>query len=211
MSEWEIAMEDKIKITSLEKMTDTKFLNLYRILFDVNGNEVDYYVVSRRNMADLKATTSERRADVVRIAPYVKMGGTTFAVVTKEYRFPIADYVYSTPAGNIDSGETPEQAAERELLEEVGAKVKQLVKIDDASYSSVGMSDETVVCFAAEVETFEGARLEASEFITYELVPMDKLMEFTNEKVFDLQARLILKTLAYEWKLKKYNENELEL
>lgn len=204
-------MENKIKITNLEKMTDTEFLNLYRILFDVDGNEVNYYVASRRNINDLRATTSERRADVVRIAPYVKMDGTTFAVVTKEYRFPIADYVYSTPAGNIDFGETPEQAAARELLEEIGAKAKQLVKIDDASYSSVGMSDETVVCFAAEVETFESAHLEASEFITYKLVPMDELMEFTNQNVFDLQARLTLKTLAYEWKLKKHNENELEL
>jgi len=204
-------MENKVKIKSLDKMTDSKYLNLYRILYDVNGKEIDYYVASRRSIDKLKATTKERRADVVRVAPYVKKDGKVFAVVTKEYRFPINDYVYSTPAGNIDAGETPEQAVEREVWEEIGAKAKRIVKIDDASYSSVGMTDESLTCFVVEVENFEQAHLEPNEFITYQLVPMDELMQFTNEKVFDLQARLVLKTLAYEWKLKKHNENELEL
>lgn len=204
-------MENKVKIKSLDKMTDSKYLNLYRILYDVNGKEIDYYVASRRSIDKLKATTKERRADVVRVAPYVKKDGKVFAVVTKEYRFPINDYVYSTPAGNIDAGETPEQAVEREVWEEIGAKAKRIIKIDDASYSSVGMTDESLTCFVVEVENFEQAHLEPNEFITYQLVPMDELMQFTNEKVFDLQARLVLKTLAYEWKLKKHNENELEL
>lgn len=203
-------MENKVKIKSLEKVTDSKYLNLYRILYDVDGKDIDYYVASRRSIDKLKATTKERRADVVRIAPYVKKDGKVFAVVTKEYRFPINDYVYSTPAGNIDAGETPEQATEREVWEEIGAKVKRIVKIDDASYSSVGMTDESLTCFVVEVENFEEAHLEPNEFITYQLVPMDDLMQFTNEKVFDLQARLVLKTLAYEWKLKKHKENELE-
>lgn len=203
-------MENKVKIKSLEKVTDSKYLNLYRIVYDVDGKDVDYYVASRRSIDKLKATTKERCADVVRIAPYVKKDGKVFAVVTKEYRFPINDYVYSTPAGKIDAGETPEQAAEREVWEEIGAKTKRIIKIDDASYSSVGMTDESLTCFVVEVENFEEAHLEPNEFITYQLVPMDDLMQFTNEKVFDLQARFVLKTLAYEWKLKKHKENELK-
>ena len=203
-------METRVKIKKLEKVAGSKFLNLYHILYDADGKEINYYMASRRSIDKLKVTTKERRADVGRIAPYVKKDGKVFAVVTKEYRFPINDYVYSTPAGNIDAGETPEQAAVREVGEEIGARVKRIVKIDDASYSSVGMTDEAIACFVVEVEHFEEAHLEPSEFITYQLVPMDELMHFTNEKVFDLQARLVLKTLAYEWKLKKHNENDLK-
>lgn len=204
-------IEDKVKIRSLEKITNSKFLNLYHIVFDVEDSEINYYVASRRNTENLKINTKEKYADTVRIVPYVKRDGKIFVVITREYRFPINDFVYSTPAGNIDAGETPEQAAEREIMEEIGAKVKRLIKIDDGSYSSVGMTDETIACFVVEVEKFEKAHLESSEFITYELVPIEKLMQFADEKVDDMQAKYLLKMLAYEWKLKKYNENAINL
>ena len=204
-------IDEVVKIRSLEKITNSKFLNLYQIIFDVKGKEINYYVASRRSIERLKINTKEKRADAVRIVPYVKKDGKIFAVVTKEYRFPINEYVYSTPAGNIDAGETPEQAAERETMEEIGAKVKRLIKIDDGSYSSVGMTDETIACFVVEVESFGETQQESTEFITHELVPIEKLMQFADEKVDDMQAKYLLKMLAYEWKLKRYNENTIKL
>ena len=207
-------MEDKeikAKIKSLEKITDSKYLNLYRVIFDVNDKEIDYYIASRRSIDKLKVNTKEKHADVVRLVPYVKKDGKIFAVVTKEYRFPINEYIYSTPVGNIDAGETPEQAGKREMMEEIGANVKRLIKIDDGAYSVVGMTDETIVCFIAEVENFEQQQLEPTEFISYQLVPIEELIQFADEKIDDIQAKYLFKMLAYEWKLQKYNENEIEL
>ena len=63
----------------------------------------------------------------------------------KEFRMAVDDYVYNFPAGLVDAGETPEQAAARELREETGL---ELVKVEDKlinSYSAIGFSNETNV------------------------------------------------------------------
>lgn len=39
-------------------------------------------------------------------------------LLNKEYRMSVGGFVYNFPAGLIDDGETPEQAARRELKEE---------------------------------------------------------------------------------------------
>jgi len=45
----------------------------------------------------------------------------------KQYRFPIDEYIYEVPAGAIEQGETPDEAAHRELIEETGLSAGQLL------------------------------------------------------------------------------------
>jgi ADP-ribose pyrophosphatase len=44
----------------------------------------------------------------------------------KQYRFPIDEYIYEVPAGAIEQGETPDDAAQRELIEETGFAAGEL-------------------------------------------------------------------------------------
>jgi len=44
----------------------------------------------------------------------------------KQYRFPINEYIYEVPAGGIEQGETPDIAANRELIEETGLSAGKL-------------------------------------------------------------------------------------
>src|SRR5262245_56898382 len=41
-------------------------------------------------------------------------------VLVRQYRYAVDEAVWELPAGRLDPGETPEQGARRELLEEVG-------------------------------------------------------------------------------------------
>ncbi len=54
----------------------------------------------------------------------VTPGKTAFLV--RQYRHPTGKFLLEVPAGKVDEGETPEEAARRELKEEVGAEVDAL-------------------------------------------------------------------------------------
>lgn len=50
----------------------------------------------------------------------IKAGQPAKTLVISQYRPPLAAWSIEFPAGLIDEGETPEQAARRELEEETG-------------------------------------------------------------------------------------------
>lgn len=74
-------------------------------------------------------------------------------LMVEQYRPPIKCRVQEWPAGLIDDGETPRQAAVRELYEETGVKVTEDKLIDLGKiFSGVGMTDEQVNLFALEID-----------------------------------------------------------
>ena len=50
-------------------------------------------------------------------------------VIIREYRVPLDGYEYGFPAGLVDNGESLEQAARRELMEETGLRVGELISM----------------------------------------------------------------------------------
>ncbi|TBH21929.1 NUDIX hydrolase [Thermus thermamylovorans] len=51
------------------------------------------------------------------------------ALLIRQYRHPTGKFLLEIPAGKVDPGETPEEAARRELLEEVGARVLEVLPL----------------------------------------------------------------------------------
>ncbi len=69
-------------------------------------------------------------------------------VLVRQYRYPVDALVWEIPAGRREPGETPEDAARRELEEEVGLRVKRLEPL--AVYlTSPGFCDEEMHLFRA--------------------------------------------------------------
>jgi ADP-ribose pyrophosphatase len=79
-------------------------------------------------------------------------------ILVNQFKYPTAEkgpgWITETAAGIIDPGETPEAAAHREVLEEVGYAASKLVHIA-TFYVSPGGSSERVSLFYARVETRE--------------------------------------------------------
>lgn len=70
-------------------------------------------------------------------------------LLNREFRMAAGDWIYNFPSGMMDEGETPSQAAERELQEETGLKfAKRLCRLK-SSYNAVGLTNETSSCVLA--------------------------------------------------------------
>jgi ADP-ribose pyrophosphatase len=67
-------------------------------------------------------------------------------VLVKQYRYPINTMLWELPAGSVDEGESPEQAARRECHEEIGLVPATLIRLA-ALYPTPGYCDEEMVFF----------------------------------------------------------------
>ena len=95
----------------------------------------------------------EDRYEVVRHAPAVAVlalrceGDGAEVLLVSQHRPAVGARTWELPAGLVDAGETPEQAAARELAEEVGlgGTLQKFAEV----YSSPGFTDEKVYLFEA--------------------------------------------------------------
>lgn len=71
-------------------------------------------------------------------------------------------YLDEVVAGIIDEGESPEEAAKRECVEETGCKIKKLIPIQ-GYFPAPGSSESFYHLFLGEIETFKGIRFKGLE------------------------------------------------
>lgn len=96
-------------------------------------------------------------------------------IMLKEFRPVIGKWQYELPAGLVDPGERPIDAAKRELREETGFTCKKIKKVISL-FSSPGFSDEVVHVFlATQLEKGE-QELEPAENIELHQMPLSKTL-----------------------------------
>lgn len=135
-----------MQIKDTHQMTDNKFLNLFTLEYD----KTNYFIASRRKHSEIAVNQlNHELCDAVMIVPIIDM---TKTVLIKQFRPAINDYIYEFPAGLVDPGETIEDTAKRELFEETGLTMKEVIRITDPMYTSVGMSDESLAIAMVNTE-----------------------------------------------------------
>jgi ADP-ribose pyrophosphatase len=67
-------------------------------------------------------------------------------ILVRQYRYAVNAFLWELPAGSIDEGESPEQAARRECHEEIGLVPSTIVRLS-AMYPTPGYCDEEMVFF----------------------------------------------------------------
>lgn len=92
-------------------------------------------------------------------------------VLVRQYRKPVEAAILEIPAGKIDPGETAEQAAYRELREEVGFISGQVEHLMDF-YSSPGFCNEKLGLFLATDAELGEQQLDEGEFLQLVTVPL---------------------------------------
>ena len=71
---------------------------------------------------------------------------TGHVVLIRQYRHAVNQWLWELPAGSVDDGETPEQAARRECHEEIGQVPQTIVRLA-AMFPTPGYCDEEMIFF----------------------------------------------------------------
>ncbi len=96
---------------------------------------------------------------------------------------------WGIPKGMIDPGETAEQAARRETLEETGVVAEALTSLGEVSYKK---SRKRIFAFAGELPPTAEPRCASWEIDAAELLPIDR----ARERIHPDQAPLLDRLLA---------------
>jgi len=149
-------------------MNDAETLNSERVyagkVFNVDRDTV--------KMPNGRTTTVDvvRHSSSVVIIPVPEPGKI---ILIKQFRHPVNKFLWEFPAGSVDEGETPDDAARRECHEEIGLVPATVVRLT-ALYPTPGYCDEQMVFFRVSglEETDEKAHMDEDEDIeakTFEL------------------------------------------
>ena len=131
--------------------------------------------------------TARIRRQLIRHAPCVVMlvhdvPGDRY-LIEREYRVGSNRFAYGLPAGLMDAGENPEQAALRELSEETGTVPDNLsaIRFDHvgAYYSSEGMTDELAHIMVIHLDRWhtEDRHFDADEHVESAWVSWQQLLD----------------------------------
>jgi len=111
-------------------------------------------------------------------------------LLVRQYRLPARQYLWELPAGRVDEGETPLQAARRELVEETGYRAKQWKKIA-VFYPSPGFLAEKMTIFLATgLSAGESTPMEDERIETRWFSPRDLKAAIRSGKIIDAKTMI---------------------
>jgi len=144
-------------ISSIKKYKNDLFSVSEEDVVDPSGFEIRRAIVHHNGSAVMMAVDDRKRILLVR-----------------QYRLPARDYLWELPAGRLDKGETPLQAAKRELVEETGYRAKHWKRLV-TFYPSPGYVAEKMTIFLAtgltegQAQPMEDERIETRWFTAKEI------------------------------------------
>ena len=149
-------------------MSDVERLSHERV-YDGKVFDVDRDRVRMPNGRDVTVDVVRHPKSVV-LLPVPSPG---HVILVRQFRYAVNAFLWELPAGSVDEGESPEQAARRECHEEIGLVPETIVRLA-AMYPTPGYCDEEMVFFRLSnlEEPTEAAAMDEDEDIeakTFEL------------------------------------------
>jgi ADP-ribose pyrophosphatase len=148
------------QIESNEMLLDARIFKVRRdhVRQDGNNRTADFFVLESRDWVNVLPITPDRHV-----------------LLVAQYRHGTNQISLETPGGLIEPGETPEQAAARELREETGYTARSFRVLGESDANPAFMSNRfTAVLAEHAVQTDPTAWDEHEELRPY-LVPLDEL------------------------------------
>lgn len=158
-------MSTKPQILSVESIARTRLFNVERLgLRFANGVEVEYERL-RSGAAGAVLVVALRDAETV--------------LLIREYQAGREDYELTFPKGRIENGEAILDAANRELMEEVGFGAHKLQHFKSVSLAPGSMTHMTHLVLAEDLypQRLDGDEPETLEVVPWSLSRLDELLQ----------------------------------
>ncbi len=97
-------------------------------------------------------------------------------IAVKQFRYPLGRVTIEIPAGKLDAGEDPLEAAKRELSEETGVECAD-IEYMGGLYPSVAYTDEIIHMYYAKNLVYGQAHADEDEFLNVEKIPLAEFVK----------------------------------
>ncbi|NWF52036.1 MAG: NUDIX hydrolase [Nitrospirae bacterium] len=155
---------EKVRIIEKKTLWEGKFLRAVLIT----------YVDSSGLVRNWESFERVHCRGIVVIVPLTDDG---LVILTRQFRPPVNRYVIEFPAGLNEKGDSLEDAAKRELIEETGYNAREIIYIGEGPLSS-GASGEVLTAFLAKGLDFKGiGDRDEAEDIEVLKIPIDEIYD----------------------------------
>ena len=164
-----------MQLKKIVKKEKGKFINRFDLHYETkNGNEKVYEIVSRKDSITPEKLKNNK-PEAVMIIAFNEDG--TRVCVNREFRLSVNKEIYNMPAGLIDGDEDVIIAATRELKEETGLEVVEIIECLEGAYSAIGISNEKTSLVICKAKGEFGGNFDEYEEIEPIWVDKEKAME----------------------------------
>jgi ADP-ribose pyrophosphatase len=122
------------------------------------GVEHDFHVLESRDWINIIPLTPDNQV-----------------VMARQYRHGTREITLEVPGGLVDPGDTPQEAARRELLEETGYEAKEVIFLGSACPQPAILNNRSITYLARDVQKIQEPHLDDTEDIEVALVPLSEI------------------------------------
>jgi ADP-ribose pyrophosphatase len=158
-------------ISSRKKYQNSLFSVTEDHAVDPSGFEIKRAIVQHNGSAVMMAVDDRKRV-----------------LLVKQYRLPARAYLWELPAGKLDKGETPLQAAKRELIEETGYRAKKWKKLISFWPSPGYVAEKMTIFLATDLTAGEATPMEDERIETRWFTPSELERRIKSGKIEDAKT-----------------------